>query len=234
MIRAKNIDTIAHTWTGQEIQPDDIYILEPSEVSKWAYNDQVLTDIGAAKLQIGDDSVFFTSVSDQVKLLFDQTPKDVTTALEKNDKDLKAGTLRGDTDPTTGIAVVEYISPGTIGGANEGRYIMAAEAFFKTAHPEDRVTKIEVVDVDGLVSAAGTVLKTYHDDELPAENQGWYLGVDQYGPDDTRNTSYIEVKPLGGYAFLPAGFALRITAVKDPVQKTSVFYCNLLQGKFSV
>lgn len=59
----------------------------------------------------------------------------VVTSLEKNDKDLKMAKLRADTDPATGIAVVQILCPGTPGVANEGRYIQGAEAFFKTAHP---------------------------------------------------------------------------------------------------
>ena len=161
-------------------------------------------------------------------------PGDVVTTLEKNDKDLKAACLRGVTDPSTGIAVVEFTAPGDPSDATAGRYLMGAEAFFKTAHPEDRVLKIEVIDTLGLTGLpAGSVVKRYHDEELPEDNQGWYIGVDQFGPDDTRNASFIEVKPLGGYAFLPASFALRITAKKDPVQKDSIFYVNLLQGKYS-
>jgi len=159
---------------------------------------------------------------------------DVATSLEKNDKDLKAATLRAVTDSETGIAVVEFVAPGTPGAENEGRYIMGAEAFFKEAHAEDRVTKIEVVDVYDLLGyGAGTVIKSYHDDEMPEENQGWYIGVDQYNGLIGPHASYIDVKPLGGYAFLPAGFAMRITAVKDPSSKSSVFYVNLLQGRYS-
>lgn len=95
------------------------------------------------------------------------------------------------------------------------------------------VTKAEVVDVNNILGfGADTVVKSYHDDEADAANQGWYIGVDQY--DASGNASFIEVKPLGGYAFLPAGLALRITAVKDPAHKTSTFYVNLLSGKYSV
>ncbi len=159
--------------------------------------------------------------------------KPVETVLEKNDKDLKMAKLRADTDPATGIAVVQILCPGTPGGANEGRYIQGAEAFFTTAHPEDMVTKAEVVDVDNILGfGADTVVKCYHDDEADAANQGWFIGVDQY--DANGNASFIEVKPLGGYAFLPAGLYLRITGVKDPSSKTSTFYVNLLWGKYSV
>lgn len=156
----------------------------------------------------------------------------VTTALEKNDKDLKIASIRAETDPQTGIAIAIIKAPGTPGVANEGRYIMGAEAFFKSAHPEDKVTAVEVVDVDDILGfGPGTVLKAYHDDEVPVDNQGWVIGVDQYGT--LQNASYIEVKPLGGFAFLPAGLYFRITAKKDPTSPSSVFYCNLLWGKYS-
>jgi len=233
MIKIKNDSGTVQTYAGQEVPDQGEYNIPDGELPRWADDALALTQALSGLMLVWDANGAQVTGPQAIATILGNVPKNVVTALEKNDKDLKMATIRVATDPATGIAVVQIKSPGTPGVAGEGRYIMGAEAFFKSAHPEDRITKSEVVDVDDILGyGAGTVLKSYHDDEAPEENQGWFIGVDQYGPDG-QNGSFVEVKPLGGYAFLPAGLWLRITAVKDPASKTSAFFANLLWGKYS-
>jgi hypothetical protein len=164
------------------------------------------------------------------KPLGNQSPKQqVTTQYELNDKDLHIACMSGDVDTGTGIAISQIVIPGTP-GSTDGRWVAGGEAFFDHADVKDRVIAIDVVDVDNLLGlGAGTVVKTYHDEEVAEENRGWYIGVDQF--DATGNAGIIEIEPMGYYGFIPAGLYLRITAKKDPANKTGTFRINIAWGK---
>jgi len=77
-IYIKNADTIAHVWSGQQIQPGEYYLLEESEKPKWQNNSQFLTDVanGVAVLARGDSgSDDITDVSEAISFLKDEVPK---------------------------------------------------------------------------------------------------------------------------------------------------------------
>lgn len=153
----------------------------------------------------------------------------VTTQFELNNKDIKVANMRGNVDPTSGVAVAQIKSPGIMANGN-GRYLAGGEAFFDYAHTLDIVTKIEIVDVDNVLGyGAETVIKSYHDDESDLSNQGWIIGVDTFN--SIGNSGSIEVETLGGYGFIPAELYLRITAQKDPANKTGTFFVNVFWGK---
>lgn len=153
----------------------------------------------------------------------------VTTQFELNNKDIKVANMRGAVDASSGIAVAQIKSPGVMANG-DGRYLAGGEAFFDYAHTLDLVTKIEIVDVDNVLGyGAETVIKSYHDDESDISNQGWIIGVDTFNA--TGNSGSIEVETLGGYGFIPAELYLRITAQKDPSNKTGTFFVNVFWGK---
>ncbi len=68
-MRVKNIDTVNHVYQGQTLTPNQEYTLQASEISKWATDDNVMTDITDLKLQVGDDTTWITGVADQINEL---------------------------------------------------------------------------------------------------------------------------------------------------------------------
>lgn len=156
---------------------------------------------------------------------------EVTTQFELNDKDLKICTMTGPVDSETGLVTLQMLVPGTP-GTTDGRYIAGGEAFFDKAHVLDRVTKVQIIDIDNIAGyGANTVLKAYHDEEVPEDNQGWIVGVDYYNAEG--NTGIIEVETLAGYGFIPAGFYLQVVGKKDPDHKTGSLFVNIFWGKKS-
>jgi hypothetical protein len=128
----------------------------------------------------------------------------VTTQFEKNDKDLKIASIVGNVDGS-GNAEMSLLIPGTPGTA-DGRWVNGGIAFFDEQHHGDRITAVEVVDLDNILGyGAGTVLKTYHDEDVPEANQGWRI------PD---RRGLVEVETMGGYGFIPAGLYIRIKGKK--------------------
>jgi hypothetical protein len=145
----------------------------------------------------------------------------VVTYFEKNDKDLKLCAASGTVDAGTGEATLEFPVPGTP-GTEEGRYINEGMAFFDEAHAGDKVIAAEVYDKDGIAYPAGTVLKSYVDDEQDSSKQCWFIPTKR---------GFVEVETLAGYGFIPAGFYLRVKAKKAAGNFTGTFYCNIHWGK---
>jgi hypothetical protein len=126
----------------------------------------------------------------------------VTTQEEKNDKVLKLAS--GIEDFASGVAVISIQVPGTPGGT-DGRWAAGGYCFADVWTIGDRVTKVQVVDTDNLLGyGSGTVLKEYYDSELPEPNQGWQMYPAHSGSGE------IEIDPIGGYGFIPAGLYLEI------------------------
>lgn len=122
-------------------------------------------------------------------------------------------------------ATISIKIPGIFSGVNppcDGRYIDAGEGWFYPGADGDRVTAITVTDNDNLLGAgAGTVLGTYHDAQVDADNQGWVL-----------HTVYpTEISTLGWYGFIPAGMYMNITVKRSATASgNGNFYCNLKWG----
>lgn len=66
---AKNIDSVAHTYCGQQIQPNGTHQILDAERTKWANNSTVDDDICADKLRIGDGTEYFTDHDTQLNHL---------------------------------------------------------------------------------------------------------------------------------------------------------------------
>lgn len=141
----------------------------------------------------------------------------VTTQFEKNDKDLKIASIIGNVDGNGDVEMTLQI-PGTPGTA-DGRWINGGTAFFHTPHSGDRVTACEVVDLDDLLGAgAGYVVKTFHDQDVDANNQGWRIPTKR---------GLVEVETMGGYGFIPAGLYIRIKGKKGEGITTGTLCINM-------
>ena len=71
MKKIKNIDTVSHTYCGQEIVADGYYIIQPLEDILWANSDSLIIDITDGKIQINDGTIDISGISNQINFLKD-------------------------------------------------------------------------------------------------------------------------------------------------------------------
>lgn len=150
------------------------------------------------------------------------TPQ-VITQFEKTDKTLRLACLSGTiTDSSNGTIVATLKVPGTP-GSGEGRYLSSGSAWFSPQSDDDRVT-VFVTDEDNLLGyGAGTVVGTYTDTDVPAENSGWYIPA---------KMGFIKVEAFAGYGFVPAGMYIKVVGHKGgSAPFTGTMYINLEWGK---
>lgn len=183
----------------------------------------------------------------------------VTTQYEKNDKDLKLARGKCSVDPETRTAEIAIKVPGTF-GSGQGRYVLGGYGFTSdyniddvaTVRVEDKDRNIawaialsmnpdateplsdETVKALGAIPGIGAfpdypVVKSYTDDELDADNQGWYFYPVYIGNDIC--VGEVEVNPIGGYAFLPAGFYLVVTYQRPEGITTGTIRVDIDWGK---
>jgi len=76
--KVKNIDSVSHTYCGQEITAGGTYTIQDSERVAWFNCDDLLSDITADKAEIWNDSAAIDAYSDQINWLknYDAHPKD--------------------------------------------------------------------------------------------------------------------------------------------------------------
>jgi hypothetical protein len=153
----------------------------------------------------------------------------VTTQEEKNDKTLKLAKASANFDATTNLAICELIIPGTFNGfgyASNGRFIAGGYAFTDAGAFGDAITLVELIDINGVTgNPAGTVIKTYHDQDVDPLNSGWYLWGAPNGQQE------IEIDPIGGYGKMFSGMKLRITFQKIPSSAATGVKVNIWWGK---
>lgn len=77
MIKVKNNEQIADTWCGMEIQPNEYYEIQNSELKTWQKNSKVLSDIGSGNLIINDGTVDMLDVATAINYLLDNVIKAV-------------------------------------------------------------------------------------------------------------------------------------------------------------
>lgn len=128
----------------------------------------------------------------------------VQSQFERDDIVLKLACMKG-TANLSGDLTLTIKVPGTYGV--DYRYVAGGYAYVDTvAFGTDKITKIEVVDVDNITGlGANTVVKQYHDSEVSSSNQGWYFYPFH------NNAGEIEIEPMGWYGALPAELYLQIT-----------------------
>jgi hypothetical protein len=167
----------------------------------------------------------------------------VTTQYEVNNKTL---TMAKGKIVMDGVnhSIEGYIPvPGTFGVANSGRYVSGGWGTISDFDPDDYI-KVFIKDKDRLISTyvysgatdawmqANTeyteypIIGSYTDDYQTLEaNKGWYFWPSPSGYGE------IEIEPIGGYAFIPAGMYLEIVLVR-PNKVTGWFTFNVYWGKY--
>jgi len=165
-------------------------------------------------------------------LLIQDKPQEVITALEKNDKVLRAFCAWADTD-SNGAAEICIPIP------TDGRWVAYGDAEFSIRHMGDYVSVIEITDLDRLIAmqialsidpnatapVADSVVQANgyplypvlgHYDErafpttMPANAKGTIRG----GMGMTFQYGITEQVPVGGYAFVPGNFYFRVVGQK--------------------
>lgn len=153
---------------------------------------------------VADGEADYTEFENDYKAAIDETlVGSVTTATEVDYLVLKMAKIKGQAD-SNGDLVLSMMIPGSI--ANVERYAAGGYAFTDNYSWEDAIKKVEIVDVDGVTGApAGTVLKTYHDDDVGADNQGWYFWKSHGSEGEC------EIEPIGWYGQMNGELQLKIT-----------------------
>lgn len=198
---------------AQWIELEDSYRL-------WAYDGPMAVQCALQK----DGGADVTEFEATYKAAGNQAPKaDVTTQFEKNDKDLKICSAKADFDATTGECTIDIQVPG--GDPSQiGRYIESGLAWCEPPEAGDRITWVAGIDgPDGLMSGTPyATLKTYHDEDMPDDLQGWYI------PKTSRG---ILMETLAGYGSLPGTMILRVKAKRVSPSTLGTFYMNIKWGK---
>ncbi len=150
----------------------------------------------------GEDD--FTEFENSYKTAIDeQLVGSVTTATEVDYLVLKMAKMKGQAD-ANGDLSLSMMVPGSI--ANVERYAAGGYAFTDNYAWDDAITKVEIIDKDGVTGyPAGTILKTYHDDDVPTVNQGWYFWK-SHGTEGE-----CEIEPIGWYGQLNGELELKVT-----------------------
>lgn len=135
----------------------------------------------------------------------------VVTASELDYIVLKMARQQAQAD-ANGDATISMRVPGSF--ANVERYAAGGYAITDSYTWDDAITRVEIVDTDGVTGApSGTVLKSYHDEDVPEENRGWYFWK-SHG-----NEGECEIEPIGWYGQLRGELDLRITFKLAPLAK---------------
>lgn len=184
---------------------------------------------------------------------------EVITQYEKNDKDLKLAKGKCSINQN-GTAIVSIQIPGTFGSGDgryvAGGYAISSdfnEDDYVTVHIED-TDRILATFLAQQINAAATVpltdeqvqqlstipgvgnfpsypvVKSYTDDELPIENQGWYFWANAQG-NNLPPLGECEVEPIGGYGFIPSGMYIKITYQRPQGVNTGSMRVNFYWGK---
>ena len=121
-------------------------------------------------------------------------------------------------------AVLNFQVPGTP-GTTDGRYVAGGYAFTDVMGFGDKVTEINVIDIDDLLGyGANTVIQTYHETDMSESNKGWYFWPSPQAGGE------IEIDPMGYYGFLPSGLYLQIKFKKTVASGATKVYCNCWWG----
>ena len=243
----KNSDAVDHIWVGQTVLAGDSYTIQPTEEVLWANDSTVLVDIANGIAVVNDGSVDITNVNTAIVYLKDGMPKDVTTQLEKDDKEL---VLASDEQAFSGTTCTLSVKiPGTLGDMTS-RYVAGGYCFTNVFGWGDRVTNIQVLDKDfvyaglaypGTPEAAGipnttglawvdimpggVEMGTYADVACPAAQQGWRLWCDE------GSQGGIDIDPLGGFGKLPGLAFLVVTLEKTGSSAATQAVVNIWWGK---
>ena len=171
--------------------------------------------------RVVDGEADFTEFENNYKTAIDKTlVGSVTTATEVDYLVLKMAKTKGQAD-ANGDLVLSVIVPGNFGTVE--RFAAGGYALTDSYSWEDCIHKVEIIDVDGVTGyPAGTVLQTYHDNDMPSENQGWYFWKSHGSEGEC------EIEPIGWYGQLQGELELKITFKVAPNAKVK---CDIWWSK---
>lgn len=132
--------------------------------------------------------------NDYKQAIDDERVGRVTTATEADYFTLKMARLSGTADGS-GDLTLEIEIPGL--PTEPSRYIAGGYATTDNYAYGDALIEVNVIDGDGnFTGTPGVVLKTYHDESVPTENQGWFFWR-SHGTEGE-----VEIEPIGFYGEL--------------------------------
>ena len=109
---------------------------------------------------------------------------------------------RMEADTVNGVATLKVKVPGTPGDL-ESRILSGGAGWFDNPQPGDYII-VHMVDDDNIMGqGVGAVVGTYTDDEVPADNQGWFIN---------HHKKYIDIHQIAMFGVIPAGLYLRVMA----------------------
>lgn len=148
----------------------------------------------------------------------------VETQFERTDIVLR--TAKATAAFSSGEAEISIKVPGEP-GSGDGRYIAGGYAFTDNFTFGDKISQINIVDVDNILGmGTHTIIQTYHEVDVDAANQGWYLWP---GPlVGGSATGEIEIDPMGYYGFIPSGLYLELYFEATASQNV---FCNIWWGQ---
>lgn len=209
MIKVKNIDTVQGTYMGEILEANDEFTVPETDRIAWASDDDVINGISTDKLQVGNDTEYFTGYDLQLQKLKGDSPAhtDGSPIITLNPFPNKTKhNLRGkgitDTVPAGTTHDILY-------KLTEDREFNRCKVILKD-HAFNDKADLQFVDVDGVHYPPGTVLATFFYDYHFA----W----------DTQDQGMIAVEYTGG---LLKDLYLRIryysTGIMDVQFKSNLF-----------
>lgn len=164
----------------------------------------------------------------------------VTTQFEKTNKVLKLACANASVN-SSGTAIASIKVPGTFGSGQGryvlGGYAISADynvsdtAACRIEDVDRNIAMMVALAINpaatvpvsdatiqgmGVITSLGQafpsypVVQSYTDDQLPSENQGWFFWPLATGS-STPPAGEVEINPIGGYGFIPAGFYIIVT-----------------------
>lgn len=205
-------------WAYQEFTISNTYYLFAKQNSFTALC-KIYKDSGADQTEYEDD--YQAGANQPIK-------DRVVTDFETDDKTLKLASVSGSI--VDGECVLELKVPGTFTPGEYGRYISGGYAITDKYGWDDRITKVEIVDIDNILGyGAGAVVGAYHDDEVDAENRGWRFWRGAYNGTDCEGEC--DVEPIGGFGKIPAELYLRCTFEAGAGSPATKFCVNFWWAK---
>ena len=194
----------------------------------------VLPDMAHPPTHCPNNSAHHVDLASVVVVDNGEGPKEVVTQYEKNDKSLKLAKGKCAVGED-GSATITLKIPGIFGSGDgryvAGGYAISSDynpddyvtvrildndrllammlALQVNPSATEPLTDEQVQGV-GEIPGIGAfpqypIVRSYTDDDMPAESQGWYFWPIATG-NDTPAIGECEVNPIGGYGFLPSGF----------------------------
>lgn len=220
----KNKSGATKIYFGVEFANNEIKQIPDGKLQGFAVNDTVLADLASGNAIMSQDgsTEYSADIATQIAFLQGGLPTKVQTEFEQNDMVPKFAT--GVSSFVSNVATIKIKCPGTPGVT--GRYLIDGYCFTDAFYFGDRISKVQVTDEDDLLGGgAGTVLKTYHDADLPTANQGWMLWAEPSG------TGGCDLDNAGGFADFPAGMYLYVEITKEALSTATkagvnIFWCD--------